>query len=217
MLHDRSFYTAQEDNISKFENHEDLQQGLVMTRPCKAPLLFNIYNNHISRLHQLNETSGIHSSKFADDQIVCCAAKSPSLAAKKLQDKANQVNTCYTIWKLSLNPQKCETILFRLPSCKLNRTERAGWKDFSISLYPDSAEEIKIPHSSSVKYLSMQIDHILRMHEHLTTQLTKAKKCFSKIQQIFPAQKYKSKSKNYSLYNAYYSPIIIDASPTWFN
>lgn len=82
-------------------------------------------------------------------------------------------------WNLRINPNKCETILFRKPVVNLTSKAKAGSKDFSISaLVPGTDDRITIPHKKVVKYLGIHIDYLLRGNRHRDIQLEEANKAF---------------------------------------
>lgn len=80
--------------------------------------------------------------------------------------------------------EKCETILIRLPIDCLNKNEKLNWRDFEVRIQQNN-DSIAVPHKQCVKYLGMQIDHLLRLNKYLDVQLIKARKAFRSLAKLF--------------------------------
>lgn len=89
----------------------------------------------------------------------------------------------YHKWKLKINIQKFETILFRSRLQEANRNVRSHYKTFGIR--EDINKGPYIPHNDTVKYLGINIDERLHYNNHIKIQLEKAKKAFFHINVYF--------------------------------
>lgn len=90
------------------------------------------------------------------------------------------------MWNLRINPDKCETILFRRPLTNVNARRRAQINDSQLSTeHPDTKELIEVPHKNIVKYLGIHLDHLMKLNSHVNIQLEKAKKAFQANRRIF--------------------------------
>ena len=85
--------------------------------------------------------------------------------------------------KLKINNNECETILFRPKLINATREVKKNWKSFKIK--PNDGADEYIPHKLTVKYLGVNIDQHLTYTEHLTIQISKARKAFFKLRRLF--------------------------------
>lgn len=212
MMQDRKFYTVYNDVLSQrlFNIEEGLQQGTV-----NSPILFNIYNSDILNLFNLNSGNSTYSIAFADDLLVYCAGKWPETLQQNLEDLVNKINNYYVKWNLKINAKKCETILIRLPTDRLNKREKLNWRDFEIKVHTKD-DSITVPHKQCVKYLGMQIDHLLRLNKHLDIQLKKARRAFRSLAKLF-YNKYLEPKAKVICYCLLVRPILSYACPLWYN
>lgn len=67
-----------------------------------------------------------------------------------------------------------------------------------------------------VKYLGIQLDHLLRLNAHIDMQLIKAKKAFNDNKKLFNSKYLNSKSK-FICYSLLIRPIITCGAPIWYN
>ncbi|KAI4490311.1 hypothetical protein M0802_010779 [Mischocyttarus mexicanus] len=117
-------YGDESSNIFKIRN--GLQQDTI-----NSPVLFNIYINDILRLFGQSRT-GCSLVAFVDDLIVYTTGKDTKVVQKDLQCTLNKILAYYTMWKLKVNTDKCETILFRPPISKARHKIIKNYKDFHI-------------------------------------------------------------------------------------
>ncbi|KAH0546482.1 hypothetical protein KQX54_010078 [Cotesia glomerata] len=86
---------------------------------------------------------------YADDIIVGVAGKNPPKLQNELEELVNNINDYYKIWNLRMNPEKCETAVFRRESNHLSKKALTQIKGFQISTpSPNTNELIKIPHKT---------------------------------------------------------------------
>lgn len=191
---------------------EGLQQGTVT-----SPVLFNIFNASILNLFDLNTNNDTHSIAFADDLIVYVAGKRPIDIQDRLQKLVDKINGLYQIWNLRINPEKCETILISKTTHNFSRAMRIGKNVFNITATkPDSGALINIPHKKIVRYLGLNIDYLLRFHQHIDIQLLKAKKAFKANSRIFYNRNLTKRAK-VICYLLLIRPILSYAAPIWWN
>lgn len=214
MLNNKKFviWNGTKTTSTIFDLKEGLQQGTVT-----SPILFNIFNSDILNLFELNSNNDTYSIAFADDLIIYVANKKPIDVQNKLQNLVNKVNKFYQIWNQRINPTKCETILISKPTHHFTKAMKEGKNEFSIATpNPTTGELINIPHKKSVKYLGFNIDHLLRLHQHVDIQLLKAKKAFKTNSRLF-YNKNLTKRAKIICYLLLIRPILKYAAPIWWN
>lgn len=99
------------DNANReFTSFKGLSQGTIL-----APLLFNIYINHIFK----NLDQDIKALAYADDICLYTSDSNVINGLKRLQKAVDIVTAELTLLQLSLSPSKCKTLIFskrRLPT-----------------------------------------------------------------------------------------------------
>lgn len=208
MTTNRSFVTATGTSTSsiEFTITNGLQQGTV-----NSPILFNIYTCYVLKFCNINSICPIKSIAFADDLIIYHEDTWPSRIQSKLQDAFERINTYYKSWKLKININKCETILFRQNLDYANKNVRRVYKIFALK-----EENEIIPHKNYVRYLGVHLDEKLKFNIHIETQLTKAKTAFFKYKRLFYSKILNKKIK-IICYLLLIRPIITYGCPIWYN
>lgn len=191
---------------------EGLQQGAV-----NSPVFFNIHSSRILNLYDMNSKTNTYTAAVADDVIVYVAGNKVDLIRAKLEDLVNKINKHYRLWNLGLNPAKSETILFHKPAQQLSKVNRIAYRAFKIKIAdPNTMEEVDIPHKKTVKYLGVNLDYLMRLNEHVTTQLKKARNIFHAHGYLFH-NKYLSRKAKIICYLLLVRPVITYAAPIWWN
>lgn len=214
MLTGASFSTWDGKNHSSlnFVIAEGLPQGTVT-----SPALFIIYNSEILNLFNLNSGNLTHSLAFADDLIIYASNSSPNAINSTLKILINSVNKYYLDWNLKINPTKSEFIIFRKTVNQISFKTVKQLKNQTLSITnPQSREEIVVPTKTTVKYLGMNLDHLLRLNIHHKTQLNKARKAFKAHHRLFYSKHLDPKAK-VICYQLLIRPIISYAAPIWWN
>lgn len=207
MITGRNFITSDGKNYSTklFKITEGLAQGTV-----NSPILFNLFTHKILQIHN-RPNSDTQSIAFADDLIVYVASDDPQHIQTKLQTAANEINNFYLLWNLRISPTKCETILFHKPLRFLGNRKRELIRDFKIKI-----KDTTIPHKQTVKYLGVQLDHLLRLNEHISKQITKANNAWKAHCRLFFSKKLDHRAK-IICYLLLIRPIVTYATPIWWN
>ena len=102
------------DNIlsDSFGVGAGVPQGLVL-----GPILYNLYVSDIPI--ENNENNEVKSLLFADDIVLYMASQNIERATDETSNTLHNLNIYFQKWKIKINAQKCESIVFR-PSGKLN-------------------------------------------------------------------------------------------------
>lgn len=129
-----------------------------------------------------------------------------------LQNKFNQIQTYCKNWKLTINFQKCETILFRSTIHKGNKDLRKNWKNFNIRGLNDEFIELR----TTVRYLGIMLDKFLYFNDHVKYQLAKAQAAFMMWKKLFYSKKINNDVK-VICYQAFIRPIITYSCQIWWN
>ncbi|CAK9832685.1 RNA-directed DNA polymerase from mobile element jockey [Anthophora retusa] len=183
MLHEKKFYVAhgQHKSSKTFKIDNGLQQGTV-----NSPVLFNIFISDMLRLYGLNNNDHKMGIAFADDLLIYIRHNKVSKLQVQLQEMFNRLQDYFHTWKLKVNINKCETILFRpyvSPISDVNNDVRTHASKFHIhdSNNPDN----KIPRKNVVRYLGLHLDFKLNYNEHILSQIDKAQKSFLSNKRLF--------------------------------
>ncbi|CAG5084237.1 Similar to RTase: Probable RNA-directed DNA polymerase from transposon BS (Drosophila melanogaster) [Cotesia congregata] len=106
---------------------EGLQQGTV-----NSPLLFNIYTMALLQSFGLNKSENLFAVAYADDIITGIVGKNPAKLQEDLETLVNKINNYYKTWNLRMNPEKCETAVFRRESNHLSKKALSQIDEFKI-------------------------------------------------------------------------------------
>lgn len=207
MIGERSFFV---DNGSAYSNEfamkEGLQQGTV-----NSPLLFNIYISDLMYIFNINKDKMKSALAFADDLIIYASGRNCSLIQKNLQNLFEKIYDYYNTWKLKINLDKCETILFRPTLRKTTNSFKKNYKNFKIEINNKT-----IPHKNQVKYLGINFDDRLHFNKHVEIQQQKARAAFMIHKNLF-YNKYLDPKVKLLCYQLLVRPIITYGCSIWFN
>ena len=179
MIDERTFVVADKGAESSivFRVGQGIQQGTVT-----SPILYSLYASDILQTYGLNKEEGMNALAFADDLIAYTTGSKIYEIEDNLEDLMRRIYYYYQTWKLKINLDKCETILFRPPITNKNSHLSGKWKQFQIRM-----NGIDIPHKREVKYLGIFLDDRLLFNKliHLDHKLEKANKAFIALKGLF--------------------------------
>ena len=163
-----------------------------------GPVLFIYYINDIPKY------SRIKLSLFADDTAAMAASMSKRLAIQRLQKYAIELEEYLEKWKLKLNIDKTELIMF---------THKAKKEKIPDFVMKDQILEIK----SKVKYLGLMLQYKLNFKTHIDLIKTKATKMLG-ILHCLVGRRSKINVKNKMvIYNVIVKALMLYAVPVWSN
>jgi hypothetical protein len=208
MVNENNFILVYGENeISKsFKIENGLMQGTI-----NSPILFCLY---VSQLLELLEiTNGPkYSIAYADDVVIYAAGEKITHIQEDLQSMFNLVSDYCTVWKLKMNYNKCETILFRNTVDKTNSDIKRNWKNFKINA---PSQEI-IPRRTKVKYLGIMFHIHLKQVEQVKYAIAKGNKAFMASKKLFYEKNIVPRVKIIA-YQALIRPTLTYGVQTWYN
>ncbi|XP_076660758.1 uncharacterized protein LOC143364146 [Halictus rubicundus] len=214
MVHNKNFQVVEGTNTSpsKFKVRNGLQQGAV-----NSPILFSLYISDLLNLYDLNDDNKRGAIAYADDLLIYISDNKPSILQTKLQDLFDKIQNYFDSWKLKINTNKCETILFRpyiSTNSDANGDVRKNARHFHLRDNRDA--NIQIPHKKVVRYLGVHLDFKLNYIDHVNTQIIKAQKAFAANKRLFYSKELDATVK-ILCYKTLIKPIIFYGFPIWFN
>ncbi|KAL4143370.1 hypothetical protein QTP88_005708 [Uroleucon formosanum] len=162
---------------------------------CLSPLLYIQYVNDLPLLDK------IQTSIFADDTMFHTAHKNRNYAICQLQRQLDQTVIWIDRWRLKLNIDKTEAIIFgsrqnkHLRQIKI-KNQTIKWKN-------------------QIKYLGVTMDSKLTMNGHTKTTTQKAKGVRASLYPILNKKSPIPLRTRIQLYTIYIKPILLYASVAW--
>lgn len=211
MITDKSFFISdgptKSDMIFKVKN--GLQQGTV-----NAPILFNIYTSDLPKLFGFADDPTKSMTCFADDVIISVRDKNPVVIQDKLENAFHNIKKLYNTWKLKVNDEKSEAIIFRPLSKNVPARFQKYSRDFKILTEPDGNNYLE--NKTVVKYLGIHLDQRLKFSNHVKVQLEKARKAYLCNASLFHSKQLDNKAK-LVCYQLLVRPLVTYGSSAWFN
>ena len=210
-LHGKKIFIFDNENKSEitFELKEGLQQGAV-----NSPLLFNIYICDLLRMYGINTKPNIKGIAFADDIIIYVNHRCLHQVQVTLQEIFRNVNSYFETWRLKCNYRKSETILIRPRINDLNKKYRKVWRDFNIKPIPNN--DLQLEHNSTVKYLGIHLNELLKYNNHINIAINRAKKAYFNAKSLFHSAHLNPKVK-VVCYMLLVRPILTYGCQIWYN
>lgn len=170
------------------------------------------------KLFDINkENSNVRGIAFADDAVFYVSEITVAKAEGQLQNIIDKIAKYYKQWNLRINPSKCETIVFRRPQNELNRYRRSKIKKLEINIkHPVTSEAIQVKEKKIVKYLGLNIDHLVRLNKHVKIQMEKAQRAKYANARLFKSKFIPSKAK-IICYQLLIRAILGYAGQMWWN
>lgn len=172
-----------------------LAQGSVL-----SPLLYTAFTS------DFKIPNSCEIAYYADDTAIYTSKKQSNAIIKKLQNALININKYLNKWKIRMNTNKTQAILFPFnKSAKRNPTNILQHQNERIQL------------KKEVKYLGVTMDSKLNYKAHIEKTKDKATKC---MRALYPMLNRKSKlsDKNKNIiYKTVVRPIITYAAPVWIH
>ncbi|GBN51251.1 Papilin [Araneus ventricosus] len=158
-----------------------------------APVIFLCFVNDIPK--QKNITLSL----YADDTAIIAQGKKTQDFVSALQNYVLNLESCLTRWKIQLNVDKTEAIIFRkLSNCP------------EVKLF-----DTPFPWKDEVKYLGIFLDKNLTFKSHIEHTRDKFNAAFRRHYSLICRNFRLSLNNKVLIYLAYLRPILVYASPIW--
>ncbi|GBN96542.1 RNA-directed DNA polymerase from mobile element jockey [Araneus ventricosus] len=158
-----------------------------------APIIFLCFMNDIPK--QKNITLSL----YADDTAIIAQGKTPQEFVSALQSYIKNHEIWLTSWKIQLNVDKTEAIIFsRISNCPV------------VHLFGTP-----IPWKNEVKYLGVTLDRGLTFKSHIDRIREKFNDSFRRQYSLICRNSKLSLNNKLLIYLAYLRPILAYASPVW--
>jgi len=175
---------------SAYDVGAGVPQGSVL-----GPVLFNIFINDIPK----SRNSGL--AVYADDTAVFASSWSTTLLTRGLQMYVDDILQYFTDWRMSINPDKSEAIIF---------TRRRY-----ASPPPIRVLNHKVPWSGKVKYLGVVLDSGLRWGPAVNDRINKTNATFKTLYPLINRKSTLSVKFKLLLYKMCARPALLYAAPVW--
>ena len=120
----------------------------------------------------------------------------------------------FETWRLKYNYRKSETILFRPRINAFNKKYRKVWRDFKIKPIPNN--DLQLEHNSTVKYLGIHLNELLKYNNHINIAIHRAKKAYFNAKSLFHSAHLNLKVK-VVCYMLLVRPILTYGCQIWYN
>lgn len=193
-LRNRIFMVKINNSYSDIKKSEaGVPQGSVL-----GPVLFLYFINDIPNFQKTSLAI------YADDTSVYAHSFNAQVATKQTQIHINQILEYTSKWKIKINNQKTEHIIFSRKFTNLNVFE------------PLRVEEIKIKQAEKhVKYLGVILDKRLSFVAHINNLTQKGHKAIRLLYPLLNKNSKLSVKNKRLLYTAVIRPTITYAAPVW--
>lgn len=190
-LTDRSFQVHINDYLSSLKPvPAGVPQGSIL-----GPYLFLIYLNDIPKQTRTSIAC------FADDTASFTSSEDVDLITGRLQLSIELLLSYFTKWKLKINANKTEAILFT--------------RQRSLPTRVLQIDGFKIPWSRSVKYLGLVLDNRLNWSENTDKLCLKGIKALNALSPVLNRRSCLSSQTKLNIYKTLVRPCITYACPVW--
>lgn len=162
---------------------------------CLSPLLYIHYIN------DLPSSPHVTTSLFADDTMFYASNTSKNFAINRLQRQITATTDWIQKWRLKLNTEKTQCILF-------GTSRKAPARKIQIL-------DQKIDWKNKTTYLGVTLDKALCLNEHVKVCIRKAKQARGALYPILNKTSPIPLPTRLSIYKIYIKPILLYASSAW--
>ena len=199
----RSFFSDRRAKVQvggsrslSFHIRRGVPQGLVL-----GPVLFILFVDDITKdLHR-----GAHASLYANDLAIRPSSPDPLKASSVFQSSLNVLETWSNLWRLPLNPKKCEFSFFSTDLHQATFQPRLNLLGIPLLFNP------------TPKFLGVTFDRTLSFGAHVQSLCPKFYPRHKALRSIATASCGSTKESLSLLYKAFVRPVLTYASPKWFS
>lgn len=193
-LSDRSLRVSIGKSLSDiFQISAGVPQGAVL-----SPILFNIF------LYDIPCDSNTSMAQFADDTTVVASSHSTSAIVNRLQSASDKICRYFKRWRIRVNPEKSEAILFTRKTALRHIPQRC------VSINNDD-----VIWKDSLKYLGVYLDPKLIFKIHIEYLLTKCDKLIKSLYPLIHRNSKISFANKLRLFKTVFRPVFSYAAPIW--
>lgn len=190
-LQNRTFHIKIEQN--SISSTRPLEAGVPQGSPL-SPTLYSIYTADAPR----NQHTALF--LYADDTAITCSHRDPKVAIKRTQDHLNEIHKWATKWKIKLNPQKTQAIVFS----NKNKMQK---KNLTL-------EGKTIPWKDKVKYLGLLYDKKLVWKDQVNHIKQKTAAALGKLYPLLTSEELNLRTK-LLIYTQIIRPAITYGAPSF--
>ena len=200
-LSDRHFQVRLNDSMS---SSWPIGSGVPQGSPL-SPLLFIIYTSDMCSKAVKNTDCNFSmaTASYADDTAIWASRRSLLSTRNALQRRLSSIELWCNKWRLILNPDKCEVIIFGYN----------GGRPPSILI---SLNNTTIKQVTSLKYLGVTFSSRLGWKQHIDNVSKKCKPRIGQLRGMAKQKKFKTKFL-IDLVTIFITSVITYAIPAWFN
>lgn len=180
-LKGRSFFVEIDgERLITYKTETGVPQGSIL-----GPLLYKIFVADIP-----SGSNNVQVYLYADDTAITSSSMCPLHAKNKLEIEIKNIKTFYDKWKLIINMNKTQFMIFQ-PKTKMVNPKRHK-KIFNCML---EIENYKTPKSDECNYLGVTLNKFLRFDKHVKNKIDKARGALKMLAFIARNSKLKVKIK----------------------
>ena len=178
-----------------FRIRRGVPQGSVL-----GPVLFILFVDDITK----DLPRDAHASLYADDLAIWSSSPDPLKASSVVQSSLAVLETWSNLWRLPLNPKKCESSFFSTDPHQATFQPRLNLLDFPLLFNP------------TAKFLGVTFDRTLSFGAHVQSLCSKFYPRNKALRSIATASWGPTKESLSLLYKAFVCPMLTYTSPGWF-
>ena len=198
----RSFLSDRRAKVQVGDSHSRffrIRRGVPQSSVL-GPVLFILFVDDITK----DLLRGAHASLYADDLAIWSSSPDPLKASSVVQSSLAVLETWSNLWRLPLNPKKCESSFFSTDPHQATFEPRLNLLGFPLLFNP------------TPKFLGVTFDWTLSFGAHVQSLCSKFYPRHKALRSIATASWGPTKESLSLLYKAFVRPELIYASPGWF-
>lgn len=198
-LSGRTFSVRHGSHVS---SAEPMPSGTPQGSVC-SPILFNLFMSDIPI------DDFVKTIQYADDTSLHCTSDSPGRVQNALNLHLIRLSRFFSRWKLLLNENKTELVIFLGFAREASRSLRRRFQNLSISI-----NGFLLRPKARLRFLGLIMNRNNRFVHHVDHALAKARKSYFALRPMFRSQLIDPVVKC-NLYKIYVRPVITYASAIW--
>lgn len=160
-LTNRSFKVSINKSFSsQYYISDGVPQGAIL-----SPSLFNLYIADLPQRFSNNSKL----IQYADDTIIYSSSKSIQNANNNINTALHDLSEYLKLWKIKINQEKCESIIFRNSSPRCGRNILAQERQLKVII-----ENTPIRKSNTITYLGIQLNNLFKHNAQIKNTIKKA-------------------------------------------